>query len=221
MAAPKIAKYSLSELKNTTDDALPNYLNSLKFNQAHFLTDVKLALGYSAVTIAGVLFYADWKLGWDATKGATLWAVMAYFTLNSILTFWIWGVERGKVYSGEFNGTLISVASSTTKYTPLYDITVRLQSPMKEETNLKLSAPFTRWFDADGCFIAKPFQQWLSTEVPLIGQADPKSKQGKIEGTNGGIQVAEAVLIHQNETPKKATGHSEGTPSTRSRKGKK
>ena len=127
MSSPKIARYSLSgqltrssrrnlcratdffqtELKNTTDDALPNYLNSLKFQQIHFLTDVRLALGYTAVTIAGVLFYADWKLGWNATKDATLWAVITYFTLNSALTIWMWVVERGKVYTGERNGTLV------------------------------------------------------------------------------------------------------------------
>lgn len=96
------------ELKNTTDDVLPTYLNSLKFTQSHLLTDVRLALGYTAVTIAGILFYADWKLGWDATKAATFWAVIAYFTINSVLTVWIWLVEKGKVYTGELNGTLVS-----------------------------------------------------------------------------------------------------------------
>ena len=52
-----------TDLKNTTDDALPNYLNSLKFKQSHFLTDVRLALGYMAVTIAGITFFIDYKLG--------------------------------------------------------------------------------------------------------------------------------------------------------------
>lgn len=95
------------DLKNTTDDALPNYLTSLKFRQTHFLADVRLALGYSAVIIAGVTFYADYKLGWDATKYWTLWAVIAYFILNGALTYWIWGVEKGKVFTGEINDTLV------------------------------------------------------------------------------------------------------------------
>ena len=92
-----------ADLKNTTDDALPNYLTSLKFRQSHFLTDIRLALGYSAVLIAAITFYADYKLGWDKTKAATFWAVLLYFTLNGALTFWIWGVEKGQVFTGEID----------------------------------------------------------------------------------------------------------------------
>jgi hypothetical protein len=33
----------------------------------------------------------------------------------------------------------------------------------------------TRWFTADGFFTAKPFQQWLASEVPVIGAADPNN----------------------------------------------
>lgn len=41
-----------------------------------------------------------------------------------------------------------------------------------------LSAPFTRWFDVNGFFVAKPFQQWLATEISVIGQADPGNAIG-------------------------------------------
>ena len=109
MSNPKIAVYNLAgnitklfvlqytcskqtDLKNTTDDALPNYLNSLKFKQSHNLTDVRLALGYASVLIAGLTFYFDFKLGWDKTKYWTLWAVVVYFLLNGALTLWIWNV---------------------------------------------------------------------------------------------------------------------------------
>lgn len=130
MATPKIAVYSLPgtvpsypspslpncptnlvpptpDLKNTTDDALPNYLTSLKFKQSHFLTDVRLALGYSAVTISAITFYFDYQHGWEATKAYTLWAVLSYFLLNSALTYWIWGVERGTVFVGDRAGTQV------------------------------------------------------------------------------------------------------------------
>ena len=113
---------SCADLKNTTDDALPNYLNSLKFKQDHGLTDVRLALGYTAVTIAGILFYADWKLGWDATKAYTLWAVTAYFILNSALTIWIWGIEKGIVYSGKRNGTTVDHLSIINFTAPNVDL---------------------------------------------------------------------------------------------------
>jgi hypothetical protein len=89
------------DLKNTTDDALPNYLHSLKFKQIHTQTDVRLALGYVAVAIAGALFYFDWKYGWDASKPYTAPAVVAYFALNGAFSYWLWFVEKGVVYEGE------------------------------------------------------------------------------------------------------------------------
>lgn len=128
MSNPKIAVYNLAgmfiqlitvqcrhskqtDLKNTTDDALPNYLNSLKFKQSHTLTDVRLALGYAAVLIAGITFYFDFKLGWDQTKYWTLWAVVVYFLLNGVLTFWIWNVEKGNVFVGNYNQTMVNKRS--------------------------------------------------------------------------------------------------------------
>lgn len=40
---------------------------------------------------------------------------------------------------------------------------------------IHIRAPFTRWFTSDGYFIAKPFQQWLASEVPVVGAADPNN----------------------------------------------
>lgn len=109
MASPqKVSLYNLTELKTTTDDALAPILTSLpktyKFTQSHYYTNVRLALGYVAVTIAGLLFWADWKLGWEGTKVYTLPACVAYFVLNSALTYWIWAVESGKVFVGTREG---------------------------------------------------------------------------------------------------------------------
>ncbi len=91
----------VQDLKNTTDDALPNYLHSLKFKQLHTQTDVRLVLGYAAVAIAGGLFYFDWKFGWANSKPYTLPAVVAYFLLNGAFSYWLWVVEKGVVYEGE------------------------------------------------------------------------------------------------------------------------
>lgn len=97
------------DLKNTTDDALPNYLTSLRFTQSHGLTDVRLSLGYAAVVIAAITFYFDFKLGWEQTKYWTLWAVIVYFILNGALTFWIWKVEKGIVFVGSFNDKKVDI----------------------------------------------------------------------------------------------------------------
>lgn len=68
------------------------------------MANVRLALGYTAVIIAGILFYADWKLGWDVTKPYTLPACVAYFVLNGALTYWTWAVEAGTVFVGAREG---------------------------------------------------------------------------------------------------------------------
>ena len=57
-------------------------------------------LGYSAVLIAGALFAADYKLGWDATKAWTGPACALYFLINGALTLWVWKVEGGTVFVG-------------------------------------------------------------------------------------------------------------------------
>lgn len=102
-----------SDLKNTSDDALPNYLNSLKFTQDNKQLDVRLALGYAAVTIAGALFYFDWKYGWDATKAWTGPAVAAYFVLNCAFMYWMYVVEKGLVYAGDRDGQKVCQTTTT------------------------------------------------------------------------------------------------------------
>ncbi|KAF2132848.1 hypothetical protein P153DRAFT_364112 [Dothidotthia symphoricarpi CBS 119687] len=177
-ATQKIAVHSLPDLKNTTDDALPNYLHSLKFKQIHTQTDVRLALGYSAVIIAGALFYFDWKFGWEASKPYTAPAVAAYFLLNGAFTYWLWFAEGGVVYEGEGKTGKVRISSSTKKHIPIYECDV-VFTPAPYSSNpqqkIHIRAPLTRWFTSDGYFIAKPFQQWLASEVPVIGEADPNN----------------------------------------------
>lgn len=89
------------DLKNTSDDALPNYLNSLKFKQDHSLTDTRLALGYGAFILAAACFGWDYKFGFDNTKLYTGVAVGVYALLNAVLTYWITMVEKGIVYQAK------------------------------------------------------------------------------------------------------------------------
>ena len=116
-----------TDLKNATDDAVAPFLTSLPkpytFTQQHKTTNIRLALGYTAVAIAGVLFYADYKLGWDATKPYTAPACIAYFLLNSALTYWIWAVEAGTIFVGTREGgqkvchSTVNLYNSTTTTT--------------------------------------------------------------------------------------------------------
>ncbi|CAK7232170.1 hypothetical protein SCUCBS95973_008169 [Sporothrix curviconia] len=177
MSQEKISVYSLADLKNTSDDAIPNYLNSLKFTQSHRLTDVRLAIGYGALAVAVACFVWDWKLGFDSTKYYSAAAVVVYTALNGALWLWSRNVEGATVYVGTSpSGETVSIATSVEKYTPVYNVEITVTSPKANTAPKKitLSRPFSEWFDSAGTFIATPFQTVFATAVPAIGQADPK-----------------------------------------------
>lgn len=50
-----------------------------------------------------------------------------------------------------------------------------------------MQAPFTRWFTSDGRFVVKPFQQFLASEIPVIGAADPANVVEEIGRGSDGI----------------------------------
>lgn len=107
-----ISPHSLNDLKNTTDDALANYLRGLSFAQDNSKLDFRLAVGYVSVIIAAATFAADYKLGWEATKHWTAVAVAAYAVLNGVFTWWMWAVERGLVFEGSKGGRKVSWIAS-------------------------------------------------------------------------------------------------------------
>lgn len=110
----------------------------------------------------------------------------------------------------------ISIASHTQKYDPTYRLTVKVSSSRAATPKtFEISSPFTRWFDSDGYFVAKPFQQWLASELEIVGEADPKNaeaakkiREGYVELTDGDAKVADRRLEVQaeptaRETPEK------------------
>ncbi|KAK4103179.1 SPC25-domain-containing protein [Parathielavia hyrcaniae] len=187
----KITVYNLADLKNTSDDAIPNYLNSLGFAQSHRLTDVRLALGYSAFALAAACFAWDYKFGFDSTKQFTAAAVALYTLLNGALTLWVVYVERGTVYVGTAprGGETVRVSTATKKNVPTYHVTVEVTGKGgKGLETLKISRAFTEWFDGVGRFVAAPFQEMLAGSVAVIGRADPKRASKARE--EGGVAPA-------------------------------
>ncbi|KAI1505344.1 microsomal signal peptidase 25 kDa subunit-domain-containing protein [Biscogniauxia marginata] len=195
----RITVHNLADLKNTSDDAIPNYLNSLKFKQVHTLVDTRLALGYSAFLIAAACFLWDYKLGFEDTKYYTAAAVALYSVLNGILTFWIGFVEKGIVYQGiAADGSKISIATSTKKNLPIYNVKVTVTPKKGEAQTIEFARSFTEWFDVQGHFIALPFQTMLATTVPLVGKADPKRAAAATpDFLNADSEVLDALLAAQ------------------------
>jgi signal peptidase complex subunit 2 len=216
----KITVHNLADLKNTSDDAVPNYLNSLKFRQDHSLADVRLALGYGAFAVAGACFLWDYKLGFDYTKYWTAAAVAIYALLNAILTYWIAYVERGIIYQGSSpDGGKISISTSTKKNVPIYNMKITTKSKKGDEKTIEAARSFTEWFDAQGRFIALPFQTMLATTVPVIAKADPKraAAAGTTDSTSDFLS-ADAATLDALAASSEATGADAGSKKSKRRK---
>ncbi|RMZ83512.1 hypothetical protein DV737_g1623, partial [Chaetothyriales sp. CBS 132003] len=161
----KISLSSLSDLKSTTDDTIPQLLTSLPapytFTQQHYLANTRLALGYAALAIAGTLFYADWKLGgWEVTKPYTLPACAAYFILNAALTYWIWGVDRGTVFSGVL-----------TTNTGERRLTGGGSGGAKVYQDNDVEGRFSQWFNMHGYIDKDALKSWLAKNIDVVGAA--------------------------------------------------
>jgi len=225
----KISVYNLADLKNTSDDAIPNYLNSLKFKQSHRLTDVRLGLGYSAFAIAAACFLWDYKLGFDSTKWWTAAAVSIYSLLNGILTVWILYVEKGTIYEGTSpSGETLRISTSTTKNVPVYNLKVQVTSKDGKTKMLEISRPFNEWFDASGQFVVPPFQTMLATSVPVVGQLDPKriaaaaatASTSAAPEQSSSIYSPEILEALANESVETATGADVGSAKKNSKRRK-
>ncbi|KAH8150409.1 uncharacterized protein LAJ45_05620 [Morchella importuna] len=173
---PKVNINALPALKNTTDDMIAPYLKSLGYKQNHTLTDVRLVIGFAACAIAGVTFYYDWTAGFEAVKGGTLYAVIAYFILNTALTFWIWLVEGGTIYVGEKDGVKITISTHTEKHSPIYHMKITSVLPGTSGPHtVEEKSSFTNWFDEKGYFVAKPFKAFLQDSIPSLAAKSPEA----------------------------------------------
>ncbi|EEY20011.1 conserved hypothetical protein [Verticillium alfalfae VaMs.102] len=217
----RITVHNLADLKNTSDDAIPNYLNSLKFTQSHTLVDIRLALGYTAFAIAGACFAWDYKFGFDATKQYSAIAVALYTLINSALTLWIWLVEKGVIYQGTSpSGEKISVATSTVKNVPTYHLKITLTPKSGASTTIDLAKPFTQWFDSKGTFVVVPFQEMLATGIPAIGKLDARRVRSGAEAEKQQDVYDPAVLdaVFAAQSSASATGSTAESKSTKRRK---
>ena len=110
------------------------------------------------------------------------------------------------------------------KHTPVYNLTVRYSTSSGDWKTLELSAPFTRWFDADGYFVAKPFQQWLASEVPAIGQADPPNAikaREEVSATISGLKDDAVIAGHSLPSSAKRSAGGNVTPGAKYKASKK
>ncbi|KAF8534562.1 signal peptidase complex subunit 2 [Trichophaea hybrida] len=173
----KVNLNASSELKNSTDDAIPTFMKSLGYKQSNILTDIRLAIGFSACSIAAITFYYDYIYDFHRTEQYTLYAVIAYMALNTLLTWWMWRVEGGTVYVGECNGikcTQIVLGSHTEKYSVQYELKINTTIAGKFVTS-EVKSLFSSWYNQQGFFHPKPFIAFLQNSISAISRMAPQT----------------------------------------------
>lgn len=189
MSTPqKVPLYSLPDLKSALDTTLPTLLTSLPapytFTQSHLASTIRLALGYTAVLIAGSLFYLDYKFGWEVTKPYTLPACVAYFVLNGLLTLWVYVYEGSLVFKGtRQGGQRLVLRSFIEKPKPEYILEVRYESAdgATKWQEATVAVPFAKLFSVQGYLQKAELKKWLAREVEVVGRALPEEAKKVME----------------------------------------
>jgi hypothetical protein len=161
---------SSKDLKNTVDEHVPKVLNEkLGYTQSHTIEDVRLALGYGSVIVAGITAYLDYYIGFVEMKSFITVGVVVYFILTALYNGCLYLYERGLIYSGTIGSDTVLIRSITKKSSPEYKLTVVKTDRLtgKSTTDKTLSTQFTELFDYRGFLIYSKLVSWLETELSV------------------------------------------------------
>jgi signal peptidase complex subunit 2 len=76
-------------------------MKSLDYVQSHTLSDIRLALGYTAVIGVAAAAYCEYKVGFQDAKGWSTLSVGSYFLLNFAMYCWTTYIEGDTIYIGK------------------------------------------------------------------------------------------------------------------------
>lgn len=156
-----VSLYSLSDLKTTCDEQITSIITSKGYETNNFYGDVRLALGFGAVIVAGLTAFIDYKLGFfEAKYPYTVIGLVLYGLLNVAYTFWMYQVERGLIFFGtsvQDNTKQIKVLSKKgtpkSKYDPIYTLTFVISKGVKDSKiseSGSVAIPFEKVFASNG-----------------------------------------------------------------------
>lgn len=140
---------SIVDLRTAVDDFLPLCMERLGYRQSFALIDLKIALGYLTVAIAGFLFYLDKKMSFADTYYIIAGAVATYFVVSSVLYFFTSGPKyKNNKYIGHKGLQKVAVFTWTKGYEPVYH--VKVVTDDKFDGAVEKEVSFTEMFDAFG-----------------------------------------------------------------------
>ncbi|KAJ2993701.1 hypothetical protein NUW54_g7675 [Trametes sanguinea] len=98
----KVNNASVTDMKHACDDALKRFLSRPDlFKQIHTHTDVRLALGWLSVLVAGATGLYGWKVPFEQSKPAVWAGVIAYVILTIAQTLYSYFIEGDIVFVGK------------------------------------------------------------------------------------------------------------------------
>jgi len=192
----KVNNFSVTELKNACDDAVKRYLSRPElFKQIHQHTDVRLALGWLSVFIAGGTGLYGYKVEFEQSKPVVWAGLILYMLLTFTQTLYSYFIEGDIVFVGKrktFSKRIIteritlssrtlpvsfppkSASASSAKAVsipPQYALAltyVRSTSANKSllaKGKTQAEAPYSRFFDAEGTMDFDAFERWVGELV--------------------------------------------------------
>ncbi|KAJ7610257.1 microsomal signal peptidase 25 kDa subunit-domain-containing protein [Mycena polygramma] len=191
----KVNNFSVTELKNACDDAVKRYLSRPElFKQIHQHTDVRLALGWLSVFVAGGTGLYGYKVEFEQSK-PVVWAGLILYALltiaQSLYSYFVEGdivfVGKRKTFSKRIITERITLSSrtqpvsvsfipskkSTTASASAPQYALALNYVRSTSANKSLlakgkthaEAPYSRFFDAEGTMDADAFERWVGELV--------------------------------------------------------
>ncbi|KAF7357552.1 hypothetical protein MSAN_01351500 [Mycena sanguinolenta] len=191
----KVNNYSVTELKNACDDAVKRtlsiqYLSRPElFKQIHQHTDVRLALGWLSVFVAGGTGLYGYKVEFEQSKPVVWAGLILYMLLTFTQTLYSYFIEGDIVFVGKrktFSKRIIteritlssrtipvskSSADATKAIPPQYSLGVTYVRSTAANKSLlakgktQAEAPYSQFFDAEGTMDADALERWVGELV--------------------------------------------------------
>ncbi|KAF9233423.1 microsomal signal peptidase 25 kDa subunit-domain-containing protein [Melanogaster broomeanus] len=186
----KVNNASVTDLKNACDDALKRYLSRPNlFKQIHLHTDVRLALGWAGVIVAGATGLYGWKVDFEQSKPGVWAGFILYVILTTLQTLYAYFVEGDIIFVGRrktfskriitervtISSRTIPVSSSSSQPSPAnapsYSLNITyLQSTsggksLLAKNRAQGSMEYSAFFDEKGLMVQELFERWIGELV--------------------------------------------------------
>ncbi|KAI0000849.1 microsomal signal peptidase 25 kDa subunit-domain-containing protein [Russula vinacea] len=182
----KVNNASLIELKNALDDAIKRYLSRPDlFKQIHLHSDVRLALGWTGVIIAGVTALYSYRLEYEKSKPVIWIGLIVYIVLSLSQALYAYFIEGDTIFVGKrktFDKRIVTeritlntrTKPSTPENPPAYTISLTYRRSTNGGKSLlnrgeaSESRPYTAFFDEQGVLDHDRFETWIGEIVGRV-----------------------------------------------------